>query len=1111
MKKNRICVGKNFLSHKLDLKMKLTTLFILAIMLNIKANTYAQKTKVTLELNNISTEKAIETIEEKTDFRFIYKLEGMDLKRMVSINVNKQPITAVLEQLFKGTSTRYKIRNTQVILRKAKISKKRGSTKIIENKKIVVQQSINGTVADEDGVPLPGASILEKGTTNGTQTDFDGNFSIEVSDENAVLVVSYLGFATKEILVTEQSTIQITLIEDAAGLDEVVVVGFGTQSSRKVISSVVQVTGEELGVADRPVTNIQAALVGSVPGLRGFNGNGRPGSTPSFAIRGNSSLSDTSILVIIDGFEGSLSDLNPQNIDKVSVLKDAAAVVIYGARGANGVMLITTKSGQRNQKLSVKYNFSGAIQQPSELPGTLSTLELIEFENFAVTGDPTGGGNPGAPYSHAVRDLALSGFYPETVWKNELYNSSADQQEHDLTVQGGSESTSYLINMGYLTQNGLVLGPDSFERLNIRIKLETDINDWLTVGANALISNRVTKSTPADGGNGLLGSPFFPVRTVDGLFVDKGSPGNPNPIGQALSGTFTKSARDAANVQAYIKINLLKGLTIEERVSFVKSNTNTRQFTNVFDFVRLDFSDPDSYTNPDSSNREFVPGSPDARRLTLSSVTGYSLKTLSTINYEHNFGNHNFSALLGFQSQQGESEGFRTGRTGFFLDNILDLQLGQQIDTRVTDVDPDNNDRDPIGNTSFRGGNDRTLSYFGRLNYDYKGRYLAEVAFRYDGSSNFLDSNQYGFFPAVALGWNIAEEAFMSDVDFVDRLKLRTSYGDSGDDSGVGRRIIQLVNLDVTGYPIGGEIQPRLFLGDPASRDLQWETSRTFNVGLDFSLWQGKLQLNSEYFNTNRFDILSEIVTPIEFGLGDVPANLYAVNSWGWEFEISHKNNIGDVNYWFNANLTSYDNEITKLVAGRESPNFAVGQSIDDRYGFETDGFFDDQAEIDAYVQGDGTTPIDLGNVGGTRIGGYKYIDQLTVDTNNDGIPDAGDGVINGDDQIILDRNSGTNLNIGGSLGVSYKGLSLSTRFYGALDREQWWNGAGAHEPFLNGTNAFNHQLNYWRPDNPNAFFPAPVGNGIQGYNSNVSHLLYNNEFIKIQNITLSYDLVDLY
>lgn len=250
------------------------------------------------------------------------------------------------------------------------------------NSTVLMQQTISGVVTDNTGIPLPGVSVFIKGTTKGTFTDFDGKYTLKV-DAGQVVEFSYIGFKSQLVTVGDSTTYNISLKEDAAQLDEVVVVGFGTQSSRKVVSSISNTTGKDLGVSTRPVTNIQTSLIGSMPGLRGFNPNGRPGAAPTFRIRGNSSLNGTNILVIIDGFEGSLSDLNPQNIDKVSILKDAAAVAVYGARGANGVMVVTTKSGQRNQKMSISYNSNVAIQQPSDLPGTLSALELIEFENFA--------------------------------------------------------------------------------------------------------------------------------------------------------------------------------------------------------------------------------------------------------------------------------------------------------------------------------------------------------------------------------------------------------------------------------------------------------------------------------------------------------------------------------------------------------------------------------------------------------------------------------------------------------------------------------------------------------------------------------------------------------
>ncbi|WP_236978820.1 SusC/RagA family TonB-linked outer membrane protein [Membranihabitans maritimus] len=970
----------------------------------------------------------------------------------------------------------------------------RDVAQFVQNK--INVQEIEGEVVNTEGEPLIGVNIRVNGTNTGTTTDFDGKFTLSGVENGDILVISYIGYVTQEIEVEEGKMFDIVLEESAETLDEVVVVGFGTQESSKVASSVSQVSGEDLAVDKRPVTSIQSALIGSLPGLRGLNSNGRPGSAPGFSIRGPSTLNNSNILVIIDGFEGSLSDLDPQTIENVSILKDAAAVAIYGARGANGVMLVTTKSTDKKEGFEVSYTNNFSIQTPSELPGTLNSLELMEFENIAVTGSADGGGNSSAPYSEEDIERARQGFYPETVWPEELYDSKAGQQSHNLAIKGGTGKTGYLINTSFLNQKGLVIGADDFKRINLRLKIDSDITDWLSIGTNALISNRVTTSTPADGGNGILGSPFYPVKSEDGLWVDKGSPGNPNPVAQAASGSYNKVIRDVYNVQGFLKLNPIKGLEIEQKVSIIKTNQNRRDWNNIYDFVALDLSDPDSYTNPESPNRIYSFGSSDSRRVFQYSFNGYSLRSLSTLNYNNSFNSHTVGILLGFQSEQGENGTFETARTGYLLDNLIDLSLGQRIDDQLGGG---------IGNNSSRGGNATTLSFFGRLNYDYLGKYLAEISFRRDGSSNFLENNQWAFFPAVALGWNIAEESFLNSARFLDKLKLRVSYGRAGDDSGVGRRVTQLVNLDNTGYPLGGVIQPRLFLGAPASRDLKWETSTTFNIGTDISLWRGKLQIVPEYFITHREDILDEVITPVEFGFGNVPANLYAVKSWGWEIMLTHRNNIGDFNYRISTNLTSYDNEISDL-AGRSSPNFDVGQSINDRFGFVTDGFFDSQEEIDNYIGSDGSTQIDQSDVGGAFVGGYKYVDQPTIDSDGDGKPDTGDGVINGDDRVILEQNSATNLNFGFSVGINYKGFSLLTRFYGAFDRNQWWSGADAHEPFLNGTNAFNYQRNYWRPDNQNAFFPVPKGNGIQGYSSNVSHLIFNNEFIKIQNITLSYD-----
>ncbi|WP_042506095.1 SusC/RagA family TonB-linked outer membrane protein [Algibacter lectus] len=889
----------------------------------------------------------------------------------------------------------------------------------VESKKTTnyLQQQVKGLITDVNGQPIPGVNIVEKGTTNGVQSDFDGGFFITPSSDNAVLVFSFVGFVTKEVPIGSQTDITVVLAEDIAQLDEVVVVGYGTQNSSKVVSSVVQVTNKELNLEKRPVTNGYSALVGSVPGLVMNNTSGSPGAIPSIQIRGTSTIGDANdVLVIIDNFEGSLSDINPQDIESVSVLKDASAVAVYGARGANGVLLVTTKKASRNKKTTVSYNMTSSIQTTPRLQQTLNSSQYMAFQNDIA---------PGTWDENSV-SLANSGFYPDTNWIEEIFESSAVQQSHSLTLSGGSENTGYLMTGSYLTQEGLALGEDKFERLNLRLKMDTDINSWLNVGTNTLISNRVDKSVEVVGGTNVRGLPFYPVKSEDDLWVSNGTADGANPVASASSGSFSESDLDRVNVQLYAKITPVKGLSLEERVSYIKTNEYARAWSNPFASVGLDATDPDSYTNPDSANRDYFSVSTDERMLEVQSTKSHNFRSLTSLTYEFEKGKHSAKAFLAIQSESGESELLAASRTGFLFDNIISLNQGELVN--------DSNTYDGLGNTEIRGGNARTLSYIGRFNYSFADKYLIEAAFRRDGSSYFTDENKWGFFPSVAVGWVASREKFFDNVNFVNLLKFRGSYGSAGSDGTLGSVTQQLVTYDASGYPLGGVSNARLGVDNFVNPDLIWETSTILNIGIDASLFNRKLDIGAEYFVNNRKDILDNISsTAYEYGFGDAQGNPYDVRSSGWDFNIKHKNTIGKFKYSVGANISNYDNEITRIEGGSESNNLQVGLSVNNRFGYQVDGFFDSQEEIDTYVTSDGTL-IDQSNVSGasgvgTYLGGFKYIDQLTIDSDGDGVMDTGDGVIDSEDRVTIDDNSDRNWNVGFNLGVSYENLTLSARF----------------------------------------------------------------------------------
>ncbi len=881
-------------------------------------------------------------------------------------------------------------------------------------------------------------------------------------------------------------------------LDEVVVVGYGTQGRGKVSAAVSQTDYEALQIDKRPVTNVQTSLVGAVPGLIIRPESGEVGQNIDLQVRAVSALESRNALILIDGFEGSINDINPNDIESVSVLKDAAATAIYGARSANGVVLITTKNTARNEKLSATYSFNFSRQTPAQTAELLNSLDFMEFSNEATLSEALRN-NPNAdpnsislPYSEDDLARARSGFYPETKWVEELYSENANQFNHNLSLAGGGQRVGYLLNFGYLDQDGLAVGPDNFQRINLRVKVDADVTDWLTVGVNAFNTNSNLHRASVVQGDNVRGKPFFPIRLADGTYVDKGAAGGePNPIALAKSGSYDKTKRDALNAQLYGRITPLENLAIESRVSYVNSNQFREQWSNPYPFTVLDLE-----LNPTG---DIIQPNPADRNLAFRTDRIYTLNTLTTANYEFSLPNrHNFNVLVGFQSQEGESSRFDAERANFILPNLQSLSLGQVING--------------LGNSSERGDNRTTLSYFGRLAYDLDSKYLFEVNFRADASSNFSANNRWGYFPAVSAGWNVAEEGFLDNVNWIDVLKIRASWGLNGDDGEV--IAVEKVDFNPNGAAFGGSVVPTLTLGDAVNQDLKWETSEKINLGLDVVLWRGKLGFTGEYFVDNRSDIITELLTSVEGGLEGVLDNVYDAKAWGWEFTVTHENTIGSVNYFADVNLTYYDSEITNTNG--VSPLSTSAANFQDEglpilgnlFGYETDGFFDNQAEIDAYVSADGT-PIDQsavvtqGDDLGRYVGGFKYVDQLTEDTDGDGVPDAPDGVIDADDRVVLKENTGDNYRIGFGAGVSYAGFTLSARFYGVLRGFQWWR--GSLTPFTGDRASFAYQRDTWRPDNLDATFPQATASNIIPFENNVSHLIQNNAFLKIKNINLGY------
>lgn len=1109
MKKNRICERKSFLSLKLDLKMKLTTLFILVVMLNIKANTYAQRARVTLELNDFSTEQVIEAIEEKTDFRFIYKLEGIDLKRIVSINVKEQPITVVLELLFKGTSTKYKIRNTQVILRKIKISKKRLDTKVVETEKVVVQQAIEGTVTDEDGAPLPGASIVEKGTSNGTQSDFDGNFSLSLIGENATLVISYIGFSTKQVVVGEETSLTISLEEDTAGLDEVVIVGFGTQKKSAITGSVVKVDAKDLTTVS--VANTTELLSGRVAGVITKQTTGVPGADATeLSIRGFGKP-----LVLVDGIEMSLDRIDPNDIESINVLKDGSAA-IYGARAGNGVILVTTKRGKVGKPI-IQYTGTTSFQQPTVWKNNVNGGQFVEMQN-------EGGAASYTPEELALYKAAGPG-YETYNWERTVFRTWAPLNQHNLSVRGGSEKIRFFSSFGSLDQGGsFKTGDLNYNRLNVRSNIDANITDHLTFGID--MSYRKEKTSEP----GLPLTTIYNQLTVSEPILPPVIPGYPELAANSGGGFNNRGAYGASNrdlsgfidknnevltgrMQLQYKFPFLEGLSAKASVSYTSQTRQTKDLSKRMIVYEYNRETQEAVSVGAIANNDLI------EKL-------YQFKSFLpsiSLNFNQEYGNHSIKGLLLTETIDEKILNITSGRKDLLSTDLPFLNFGSELG--ITN----SGDAIEFGRSSV----------VGRLNYGYKDRYFLEGSFRYDATSNFAAKSRWGFFPSVSAAWRISEENFIKDkVDFIDNLKLRLSYSETGNDrifkaDGTTPDYFRYLSAneiqtgDYSSYLFGASgLSTALATSGLANPFVTWRDLTTYNIGLDAHFLNGLIGMEFDIFYRLQEGIFATPLDqfPSTFGATLPQVNQNSTDNRGFDLVLTHRNSIGAFKYnvgiSFGLAREKYkhwpvDKAIEAFADSDEElndPEFIrrfnlvqglSGNWVNRNIGYKTDGIFMNQAEIDAHTV---DQSLIAGGTGNERLvpGDIRYIDL------------NGDGVLNWRDQDEIGKGGLPDMTYGLNLNASYKGFSISALFQGAAGFNFNITG-GARTILANNSIPFEYQYKYrWTPDpndpglniNPNAILPGSTDSGAHLNNNQTSDFwLQDGKYLRLKNLNIGYDI----
>lgn len=1070
---------------------------ILGVFLVLQANISIAKTQnnnqISLQLKEATLVQIFDKVANLTHFEFTYGEYVVNNKKTYTLNFQQESLVTVLEKLSKRAAFNYKIEGKHVIIGKQET--------MLRQKQ---QRMITGKVTDQTGEPLPGASVQIKGTTIGASTDFEGNFSLEANATHTTLVVSFIGFKTQEVKLSAKENYNIKLLDDAQALGEIVVIGYGEQSRAKVIGAVGEISSEELSKV--AAVSLDQQISGKMAGVVVNQFNGQPGAESQIVIRGTGTLTaGANPLIVVDGFpltEGSsLSSINPNDIADISILKDAASAAIYGSRAANGVVLVTTKKGSKEDKMNVTLDSYVGFQQQS------SGVELVDAYQFAqfltearnwgyVSKDPL---NRSASDPNSVRvtkkingrsidgrELFLDYLQPyldkklgltNTNWMDEAFRTAV-MYNYDLSISGGNEKTQYYTSLGYFDQEGIVIGT-GLKRYSASVNLQSKLTDKIKFGMNLKPTfssqDALNQSSRSSGALALipLNFPFYKPYNEDGSL---------------------NISDQLVNEQQEIEGVRINGTPVENLVAtsnkVIDRKDRFRTFGNLFLDVELienlsyKFSmggDYDTYTRnyyyPSDVGSYRTPAPRSDANAQENKLNRYNYLIENTLNYNLSKNKHTLGVLLGHTFQKEKISSTVVKATGF----------------------TDNNVQSIAGGSSFTA--DHTVdiwtleSYLSRLQYDYDSKYLFSAAVRADGSSRFGRNNRWGYFPSVSAGWVFSKEDFFPFKDWVSLGKISGSWGQTGNNQ-IGNYSSQALVTD-SNYVLGNQLAPGYITTSAPNPDLGWEIASSLNIGLDLGFFN-KLNLSAAYYKTNTRDLLLDVPVPQQTGYATVLANIGEMENQGFELQLSgHNISVGNVDVGFNANITSYNNKVLALGPGQKEiatgtdQNFVtkVGHSIAEIYGYDVTGVYKTQEEID-------NSP----HLPGTLTGDY-----VVRDVN-------GDGVINVDDKISKGSYM-PDFTYGFGANLHYKGISFSFDFNGVKGRtlldgdmsSLTESGEGFAVPT---TYYFNNR--YHPENNPDGFLGRPnfgnFSNSRKLLRSSVVVKENNGDYLRLRNIRLAYD-----
>lgn len=924
--------------------------------------------------------------------------------------------------------------------------------------------TVRGVVSDESDV-LPGVSIVVAGTNLGTITDVNGKYSINVK-KGSKLIFSYVGYRAHEA-VANQSTINVKMKTDAIQLEEAVVVGYATQKKATLTGAVSSVSSENL--TKRNVASLSTALQGAMPGVTIQQTSGQPGSDGGqIRVRGIGSIkSDQDPLVLVDGIEMDINQVDANTVASVSVLKDAASASIYGSRASNGVILITTKRGKAG-KVTTTYSCYLTVQRPTNMPEPVAAWEYLQAELNSWD-------NAGASVSNAQREQQLRLIEEQrtlkpdnwtrydTDWKKETLKDNSLMHSHNVTVSGGSEDISFFASGSYLSQDGLIPN-DNFDRTNLRLNADAKILSWMKLGieTNLRQSNLLNPgiSTP----KAIINQALYMLPHISAAKELDGNWGygknGINPTAAANASGEKKVRTSEALVNGTLTFTPIKGLELIGQYSRRQVSKRTRTLITPY-LTSLSGMVKAEYPDHDSLKEEWE-----------QTVRNYYRAQAS---YERTMNDHYAKLLVGFQAEDSEFTSFYGAKQGFDLERYY----------------LDNGD----GATASSGGGANSwamMSWYGRLNYNYQQRYLLEVNGRYDGSSRFTKNNRWGFFPSVSAGWVVSQENFLKNTtDIIDILKLRVSYGLLGNQN-IGNYPYAAVVKPGYGYYLGDDksLTPGVAQTTLSNSDISWEKSKQFDVGIDLSLWNGLLSITADYYIKNIYDMLLTFPLPYYAGMQPAYSNAGDMSNKGWEISIGHKNRIKDFNYGATFTLSDNRNKITNLNGlNSQDKTMVEGYPNNGIWGYLSDGYYQDWDDV--------ANSPKLSNSARPGYVKYKKINQ------GEGIDPM---LIDSRDQVYL-GDSFPHFEYGLNLNASWKNFDLTIFFQGVGQRSTFMSGIGL-KPFANGANLFRHQMDSWTEDNRNAEYPilVPEANAADNYVRS-DKWVRNAAYCRLKNMVLGYTL----